>query len=170
MGKFALRALAQSTAREFGPQGIHVAHIIIDGQVDLERSIKVYHHTFSQGRSPYNRSLTPGNPYRHRKGVRWTRSSAPTPSQRSTGICTHSTRPRVRTAPPMCSFTDLLHEPVNTNTTSFPYTQGRWRSTSALMLLSSSRPWSFKQSYRDLPRSMAAVMKFSKGGRMAELV
>jgi NAD(P)-dependent dehydrogenase (short-subunit alcohol dehydrogenase family) len=41
VGKFALRALAQSTAREFGPQGIHVAHIIIDGQVDLERSIKV---------------------------------------------------------------------------------------------------------------------------------
>lgn len=40
VGKFALRALAQSTAREFGPQGIHVAHIIIDGQVDLERSIK----------------------------------------------------------------------------------------------------------------------------------
>lgn len=29
--KFALRGLAQSLAREFGPEGIHVAHIIIDG-------------------------------------------------------------------------------------------------------------------------------------------
>jgi NAD(P)-dependent dehydrogenase (short-subunit alcohol dehydrogenase family) len=34
VGKFGLRALAQSMAREFGPQGIHVAHIIIDGQID----------------------------------------------------------------------------------------------------------------------------------------
>ncbi|MEL6178656.1 MAG: SDR family NAD(P)-dependent oxidoreductase [Myxococcota bacterium] len=31
--KFALRALAQSLAREWGPHGIHVAHVIIDGQV-----------------------------------------------------------------------------------------------------------------------------------------
>jgi NAD(P)-dependent dehydrogenase (short-subunit alcohol dehydrogenase family) len=33
MGKFALRGLAQSAARELGPQGIHVAHFIIDGGV-----------------------------------------------------------------------------------------------------------------------------------------
>jgi NAD(P)-dependent dehydrogenase (short-subunit alcohol dehydrogenase family) len=32
--KFALRALAQSMARELGPQNIHVAHIIIDGAID----------------------------------------------------------------------------------------------------------------------------------------
>lgn len=32
--KFALRALAQSMAREFGPKGVHVAHVIIDGQID----------------------------------------------------------------------------------------------------------------------------------------
>lgn len=32
--KFALRALAQSMARELGPQGIHVAHPIIDGAID----------------------------------------------------------------------------------------------------------------------------------------
>lgn len=32
--KFALRALAQSMARELGPQGIHVAHVIIDGAID----------------------------------------------------------------------------------------------------------------------------------------
>jgi NAD(P)-dependent dehydrogenase (short-subunit alcohol dehydrogenase family) len=33
--KFALRALAQSMAREFGPEGIHVAHVIIDGAIDM---------------------------------------------------------------------------------------------------------------------------------------
>ena len=33
-GKFALRALAQCNAREFGPQGIHVLHVIIDGGID----------------------------------------------------------------------------------------------------------------------------------------
>src|SRR5882757_6615020 len=31
MGKFALRGLAQSMARELSPQGIHVAHFVIDG-------------------------------------------------------------------------------------------------------------------------------------------
>jgi NAD(P)-dependent dehydrogenase (short-subunit alcohol dehydrogenase family) len=33
MGKFALRGLAQSMARELGPKGIHVAHFVIDGGV-----------------------------------------------------------------------------------------------------------------------------------------
>lgn len=33
MGKFALRGLAQSAARELGPRGIHVAHFVIDGAV-----------------------------------------------------------------------------------------------------------------------------------------
>lgn len=32
--KAALRALAQSMARELGPQGIHVAHVVIDGAID----------------------------------------------------------------------------------------------------------------------------------------
>ena len=32
--KFALRALAQSMARELGPKGIHVAHSVIDGAID----------------------------------------------------------------------------------------------------------------------------------------
>ena len=32
--KFALRALAQSMARELGPEGIHVAHSVIDGAID----------------------------------------------------------------------------------------------------------------------------------------
>jgi len=35
-GKHALRALAQSMARELGPQGIHVAHVIIDGAIDTQ--------------------------------------------------------------------------------------------------------------------------------------
>jgi NAD(P)-dependent dehydrogenase (short-subunit alcohol dehydrogenase family) len=33
-GKFALRGLAQSMARELGPQGIHVAHMMVDGLID----------------------------------------------------------------------------------------------------------------------------------------
>jgi NAD(P)-dependent dehydrogenase (short-subunit alcohol dehydrogenase family) len=36
MGKFALRGLAQSAARELGPKGIHVAHFVIDGGVRSE--------------------------------------------------------------------------------------------------------------------------------------
>lgn len=34
--KHALRALAQSMARELGPQGIHVAHAVVDGAIDTE--------------------------------------------------------------------------------------------------------------------------------------
>jgi NAD(P)-dependent dehydrogenase (short-subunit alcohol dehydrogenase family) len=37
-GKFAMRALAQSLAREFGPKGVHVNHAIIDGVIDIERT------------------------------------------------------------------------------------------------------------------------------------
>ena len=37
VGKFGLRALAQSMAREFGPRGIHVAHVVVDGQIDTPR-------------------------------------------------------------------------------------------------------------------------------------
>ncbi len=35
MGKFALRGLAQSMARELSPQGIHVAHFVIDGTIRM---------------------------------------------------------------------------------------------------------------------------------------
>ena len=35
--KAALRALSQSIAREFGPQGIHVGHVIIDGGIEGDR-------------------------------------------------------------------------------------------------------------------------------------
>jgi NAD(P)-dependent dehydrogenase (short-subunit alcohol dehydrogenase family) len=37
MGKFALRGLAQSLARELSPQGIHVAHMVIDGGIKSAR-------------------------------------------------------------------------------------------------------------------------------------
>jgi NAD(P)-dependent dehydrogenase (short-subunit alcohol dehydrogenase family) len=37
MGKFALRGLAQSAARELHPKGIHVAHIVIDGGIRSAR-------------------------------------------------------------------------------------------------------------------------------------
>ncbi|GGC32867.1 SDR family oxidoreductase [Siccirubricoccus deserti] len=37
MGKFALRGLAQSAARELHPKGVHVAHIVIDGGIRSAR-------------------------------------------------------------------------------------------------------------------------------------
>lgn len=37
VGKFGLRALSQSLAREFAPQGIHVAHVIIDGMINTAK-------------------------------------------------------------------------------------------------------------------------------------
>ncbi|KAI9660244.1 MAG: hypothetical protein M1831_003551 [Alyxoria varia] len=36
--KYALRALSQSLAKEFGPKGVHVAHAIIDGVIDIEKT------------------------------------------------------------------------------------------------------------------------------------
>ena len=36
MGKFALRGLAQSMARELAPKGIHVAHFVIDGGIESQ--------------------------------------------------------------------------------------------------------------------------------------
>jgi short-subunit dehydrogenase len=40
MGKFALRGLAQSMARELSPKGIHVAHFVIDGGIKSARRIE----------------------------------------------------------------------------------------------------------------------------------
>lgn len=37
-GKFAMRALGQSLAREFGPKGVHIVHAIIDGVIDIPRT------------------------------------------------------------------------------------------------------------------------------------
>ena len=46
--KFALRGLTQSLAREFQPQGIHVAHVILDGIIDTNKSRKL--HALDQAR------------------------------------------------------------------------------------------------------------------------
>ena len=35
---FARRALGQSLAREFGPRGVHVAHAVVDGVIDVPRT------------------------------------------------------------------------------------------------------------------------------------
>lgn len=36
--KFATRALAQCLAREYGPRGVHVSHVVIDGMIDIPSS------------------------------------------------------------------------------------------------------------------------------------
>lgn len=69
MGKFALRGLAQSIARELAPQGIHVAHFVIDGAIrnpgateapeapdsmlDPDAIARTYVHVLSQDRSAW---------------------------------------------------------------------------------------------------------------------
>ena len=52
--KFALRAVAQSMARELGPKGIHVAHVIIDGQIHSQLNANLL-----EGRGP-DSLLEPG--------------------------------------------------------------------------------------------------------------
>ncbi|KAL8934470.1 MAG: hypothetical protein Q9216_005896 [Gyalolechia sp. 2 TL-2023] len=37
-GKFALRSLSQSLAREFGPKGVHVSHVNVDGIIDIPKT------------------------------------------------------------------------------------------------------------------------------------
>ena len=70
MGKFALRGLAQSMARELAPQGIHVAHVVIDGgirpaqrpvpaenpdsQLDPDAIAQTYIHLIEQQRSAWS--------------------------------------------------------------------------------------------------------------------
>ncbi len=41
VAKFGLRALAQTMARELAPEGVHVAHVIIDGQIRSERYAEI---------------------------------------------------------------------------------------------------------------------------------
>ncbi len=69
MGKFALRGLAQSLAREFSPQGIHIAHFVIDGGIlsatrpvpadkpdsllDPDAIAETYWHVLTQNRSAW---------------------------------------------------------------------------------------------------------------------
>jgi len=65
MGKFALRGLAQSMARELAPRGIHVAHFVIDGRIGPQGGLqgeaqlhpdeiaRNYLHVYRQGRSAW---------------------------------------------------------------------------------------------------------------------
>jgi NAD(P)-dependent dehydrogenase (short-subunit alcohol dehydrogenase family) len=62
MGKFALRGLAQSMARELAPKGIHVAHFVIDGgigkddgnaKLDPDEIAPNYLHVYRQQRSAW---------------------------------------------------------------------------------------------------------------------
>jgi NAD(P)-dependent dehydrogenase (short-subunit alcohol dehydrogenase family) len=62
MGKFALRGLAQSMARELAPKGIHVAHFVIDGSIgkdaegtrlDPDEIARDYLHVYRQQRSAW---------------------------------------------------------------------------------------------------------------------
>ncbi|HEX4353425.1 MAG TPA: SDR family NAD(P)-dependent oxidoreductase [Polyangiales bacterium] len=77
--KAGLRSVAQSFAREFGPRGVHVAHVVIDGAIDGERVrsaapervaklgpdglldidaiAEVYHHLHTQPRSAWTHEL-----------------------------------------------------------------------------------------------------------------
>ncbi len=47
-GKHALRALAQSMARELGPKGIHVAHVVIDGPIDTASTRELFPQWFEE--------------------------------------------------------------------------------------------------------------------------
>ncbi len=67
--KFGLRALAQSMARELGPKGVHVAHVIVDGMIAGEADggspcglapsaiADVYYDLYRQGRSAWTHEL-----------------------------------------------------------------------------------------------------------------
>jgi len=66
IGKFGLRALAQSMARELGPRGIHVAHVVIDGGIgeDAEMSklepahiAEAYWHLHCQAKSAWTQEI-----------------------------------------------------------------------------------------------------------------
>lgn len=46
-GKHALRALAQSMARELGPRGIHVGHVVIDGPIDTKATRELFPEWFA---------------------------------------------------------------------------------------------------------------------------
>lgn len=90
MSKFAVRAMAQSLAREFGPKGIHVAHAIVDGIIDTEQT-KGFHEEMPESK------ISPDQ-----VGVSFLSvSSAPVVNhcyrlRRHIGICTRRQRPHLR--------------------------------------------------------------------------
>jgi NAD(P)-dependent dehydrogenase (short-subunit alcohol dehydrogenase family) len=75
VGKFGLRALAQSMARELQPKGIHVAHVVIDGRIrsriaaehgeqdagdtmlDPDAIAETYYHLHHQPRSAWSQEV-----------------------------------------------------------------------------------------------------------------
>lgn len=58
-GKHALRALAQSMARELGPKGLHVAHIVIDGPIENDITRQLFPQWFED--RPVDGVLQPGD-------------------------------------------------------------------------------------------------------------
>lgn len=46
--KHALRALAQTSARELGPHGIHVAHVVVDGAIDTQFIAETFPETYAR--------------------------------------------------------------------------------------------------------------------------
>jgi NAD(P)-dependent dehydrogenase (short-subunit alcohol dehydrogenase family) len=46
--KAGLRMISQSMAREFGPQGIHVAHVVVDGAIEGDRVRSLFPDIFEQ--------------------------------------------------------------------------------------------------------------------------
>lgn len=65
-GKFALRSLSQSMARELGPLGIHVAHVVIDGRIGVNEDAShlspddiadVYHALHRQPKSAWSQEV-----------------------------------------------------------------------------------------------------------------
>ncbi|MGI9336393.1 MAG: SDR family oxidoreductase [Gammaproteobacteria bacterium] len=70
-GKHAMRALAQSMARELGPRGIHVAHVVIDGAIDTKFVAEMFPDTYA--RKQHDGILDP----EHIAEMYWTLHSQP---------------------------------------------------------------------------------------------
>lgn len=98
MSKFGTRAMAQSLAREFGPKGVHVSHVVIDGIINTEK-------TKGYGQDIPDAKIDP-------EGVSGTRSFLVlflalivySRLRVPTGICTHSRRAHL----PMSWILDLI--------------------------------------------------------------
>ena len=67
VGKFGLRALAQVMARELWPEGIHVVHVIIDGDIREENSIHVHDHQVRLAGFEQRHRLLPAAGHLHRE-------------------------------------------------------------------------------------------------------